>query len=58
MLFLDGDKHSQYHTNKCTTALLEAKTLKEKLEGLNAMKSDLSLDETPSSVERSFKAAN
>ena len=57
MLFLDGDKHSQSCTNKCTTELLEAKTLKEKLDGLNVMKSVLSLDETPSSLERSFKAA-
>ena len=34
-----------------------AKKLKEKFSGLNAMKSVLSLDETPFALERSFKAA-
>ena len=57
MLFLDGDKHWQSLTNKCTAELLEAKTLKEKYDGLNVMRSVLSLDETPSSLERSFNAA-
>ena len=57
MLFLDGNKHWQSLTNKRTGELLAAKTLKEKFGGLNAMKSVLSLDETPSTLERSFKAA-
>ena len=34
-----------------------AKTLREKFYGLNIMKTVLSLDETPSALERSFKAA-
>ena len=34
-----------------------AKTLREKFGGLNIMKSVLSLDETPSALERYFKAA-
>ena len=34
-----------------------AKTLIEKFDGLNIMKSVLSLDETPSALKRSFKAA-
>ena len=36
---------------------LAPKTLREKFGGLNIMKSVLSLDETPSALERSFKAA-
>ena len=34
-----------------------AKILREKFGGLNIMKSVLSLNETPSALERSFKAA-
>ena len=34
-----------------------AKTLRERFGGLNIMKSVLSLDKTPSKLERSFKAA-
>ena len=34
-----------------------AKTLREKFGGLSVMKTVLSLDETPSALERSFKAA-
>ena len=37
---------------------LAAKTLRETFGGLNIMKSVLSLDETPSALERSVKAAN
>ena len=51
LLFLDGDKNWQSLTNKRTGELLAAK-----FGGLNVMKSVLSLDETPSALERSFKA--
>ena len=57
MLFLDGNKHWQSLTNKRTGEFLVAKILKEKFGGLNIMKSVLSLNETPSALERSFKAA-
>ena len=40
-----------------TGEFLAEKTLKQKFGGLNIMKSVLSLDETPSTLERSFKAA-
>ena len=58
LLFLDGDKYWQSVTNKRTGLIIAAKTLREKFGGLNVMKSVLSLDETPSALERSFKAAN
>ena len=57
MLFLDGNNHWQSLTNKGTGEFLLAKTLREKFGGLNIMKSFLSLDETPSALERSVKAA-
>ena len=57
LLFLDGNKHWQSLTNKRTGEFLAAKTLREKFGGLNIMKSVLSLDETPSGLKRSFKAA-
>ena len=57
LLFLDGNKHWQSLTNKRTGEFLASKTLREKFGGLNIMKSVLSLDETPSTLERSFKAA-
>ena len=57
LLFLNGNKHWQSLTNKRTGEFLAAKTLREKFGGLNIMKSVLSLDETPSALERSFKAA-
>ena len=57
LLFLDGNNHWQSLTNKRTGEFLAAKTLREKFGGLNIMKSVLSLDETPSALERSFKAA-
>ena len=56
MLFCDG-KHWQSLTNNCTSEFLPAKTLREKFGGLNATKSVLRLDETPSALERSFKVA-
>ena len=54
MLFLEGNKDL---TNKRTGEFLAAKTLREEFGGLNIMKSVLTLDETPSALERSFKAA-
>ena len=57
MLFLDGNNYWKSLTNKPTGDFLAAKTLREKFGGLNIMKSVLSLDETPSALERSFKAA-
>ena len=57
MLFLDGNNHWQSLTNKRTREFLAAKTLRERFGGLNIMKSVLSLDETLSALERSFKAA-
>ena len=44
-------------TNKRTGEVLATKTLREKFGGLNIMKSVLSLDKTPSALERSLKAA-
>ena len=57
LLFLDGNKHWQSLTNKRTGEFLSAKTLRETFGGLNIMKSVLILDETPSALERSVKAA-
>ena len=57
MIFLDGDKHCQSLSNKRTSDFLAPKTLRETFGGLNIMKSVLSLDETPSILERTFKAA-
>ena len=57
MLFLDGNNQWQSLTNKRTVEFLAPKTLREKFGGLNIMKSVLSLDETPSALERSVKAA-
>ena len=57
LLFLDGNKQWQPLTNKRTGEFLSAKTLREKFGGLNIMKSVLSLDKTPSALERSVKAA-
>ena len=58
MLFLDGNKHWQSITNKRTGEFLVLKTLSEKFGGLNIMKSILSLDKTPSALERSINAAS
>ena len=57
MLFLEADKHWQSLTNKRTGEFLAAKTLREKIGGLNIMKNVLSLDEIPSALERSVKTA-
>ena len=57
LIFLDGDKHCQSLSNKRTSDFLAPKTLRETFGGLNIMKSVLSLDETPSILERTFKAA-
>ena len=57
LLFLDGNKYWRSLTNKRTGEFLAAKTLREKFGGLNILKSVLSLDETPSALERPFKAA-
>ena len=57
LLFLDTDRHWKSLTNKRTGKVLAAKTLRETFGRLNIMKSVLSLDETPSALERSVKAA-
>ena len=46
LLFLDGNKDWQSLTNKRTCEFLTGKTLREKFDGLNIMKSVLNLDET------------
>ena len=56
LLFLIGEKHWQSLSNKHTGNFLVAETLRERFGGLNVMKSALSLDETRSALERSFKA--
>ena len=58
LLFLDGDKHWQSLTNKRTGEFLASETLREKFGGLNPMKNFLGLDETPSVLDRSLKAAS
>ena len=55
--FLNGNNQWQSPTNKRTGELFAAKTLREKFGGLNIMKNVLSLDETPSELEESLKAA-
>ena len=57
LLFLHGSNQWQSLTNKHTGEFLASKTLREEFGGLNIMKSVLSLDETPSALERSAKAA-
>ena len=52
MLFLDGNNHWQFLTNKRNGELLAAKTLREKFGGLNIMKSVLSLEKTSPTLER------
>ena len=56
LLFFDG-KLWQFVNDKRISNFLAAKTLLEKFGGLNIMKSVLGLDETPSTLEKSFKAA-
>ena len=58
MIFLDGNNHWKSLTNKRTGKFLAQKTLRDKFGGLNIMKSVLSLDETPSALERSISAAS
>ena len=58
VLFLDGNKHWQCLYNKRTGEFLAPKTLREKFDGLNITKSALSLDQTPSALERSINAAS
>ena len=55
LLFLDGNKHLQSLNNKRTGEFLVPKSLREKFGGLNIMKRDFSLDQTP---ERSISAAS
>ena len=55
LLFLDGNKHWQSLNNKRPGEFLAPKTLREKFGGLDIMKSILSLDQTPSVLERSLK---
>ena len=55
MLFFYG-KLWQFVNDKRISNFLAAKTLLEKFGGLNIMKSVLGLDETPSTLEKSFKA--
>ena len=57
LLFLAGNNQWQSLTNMRTGEFLAAKTLREKFGGLNIMKSVLSLDKTPSALERSLKAS-
>ena len=58
MLFLDGNNDWQSLTNKRTGEFLAPKTLRERLGGLNIIRSVLSLDKTPSVLERSISAAS
>ena len=55
LLFFDG-KLWQFVNDKRISNFLAAKILLEKFGGLNIMKSVLGLDETPSTLEKSFKA--
>ena len=57
LLFLNGYERWQSLTNKRTGELLVTKTLESRFGGLNIIKRVLGLDETPSALERSFKAA-
>ena len=57
MLFFDGKQWQSLTNSLGTGEFLAEKTLRQKFGGLNIMKSVLSLDETPSTSERSFKAA-
>ena len=58
MLFLDGNNDWQCLNNKRTGEFLAVKTATEKFGGLNIRKSVLSVEKTPPSLERSFKAAS
>ena len=58
LLFLDENNQWQSLTNKRTGEFLAAKTLREKFGGLNIIKSVLSLDKTPPSLEILISAAS
>ena len=58
LLFLDENNQWRSLTNKRTGEFLAAKTLREKFGGLNIIKSVLSLDKTPPSLERLISAAS
>ena len=58
LLFLDGNQHLQPLTNKRTGEFLASKTLREKCGGLNTMKSVLSLNQAPPSLEILISAAS
>ena len=58
LLFLDENNQWQSLTNKRTGEFLAAKTLRVKFGGLNIIKSVLSLDKTPPSLERLISAAS
>ena len=58
LLFLDENNQWQSLTNKRTGEFLAAKTLREKFGGLNIIKSVLSLEKTPPSLERLISAAS
>ena len=55
--FFDGKQWQSLANSLRTGEFLAEKTLTQKFGGLNIMKSVLSLDETPSTLQRSFKAA-
>ena len=57
LLSFVGNKHWQSLNNKRTGEFLAPKTLRENFGGLNIPKSVLSLDQTPSALERSISAA-
>ena len=57
MLFLDANNQWKSLNNKLTGEFLAPKTLREKFSGLNIIKSVLSLDQTPSALERLISAA-
>ena len=58
VVFLDGNKHWQSLTNKRTDELLVPNTLRKIFGGLHTMKSILSLDEAPPSLEQLISAVS
>ena len=58
LLFLDGNQHLQSLTNKRAGDFLASKTLREKFGELNTMKSVLSLNQAPPSLEILISAAS
>ena len=57
LVSFDGNNQWQSLTNKRTGEFLAPKSLREKFDGLNIMKSVSSLDKIPSALERSINAA-